>query len=94
YYGWLSPKKEIRRQQLHKLKSIKEVIVILDTPYRLKSLMTDIVRVLGKKIPVVVAFQLTMDGEKFYRGSAEKILKQVEGKNLKGEFVLIVNNKK
>ena len=51
-------------------------------------------RVLGKKIPVVVAFQLTMDGEKFYRGSAEKILKQVEGKNLKGEFVLIVNNKK
>ncbi|MCH7974300.1 MAG: 16S rRNA (cytidine(1402)-2'-O)-methyltransferase [Bacteroidetes bacterium] len=94
YYGWLSPKKELRRQQLHKLKSMKEVIVILDTPYRLKSLMADIVRVLGKKIPVVVAFQLTMKDEKYYRGSAEKILKQVEAKNLKGEFVLIVDNKK
>lgn len=93
YYGWLSPKKEIRRQQLHKLKSINEVIVILDTPYRLKSLMTDIVRVLGGKIPVVVAFQLTMKDEKFYRGTAEQILKQVETENLKGEFVLIVNNK-
>ena len=93
YYGWLSPKKEIRRQQLYKLKSINEVIVILDTPYRLKSLMTDIVKVLGKNIPVVVAFQMTMDSEKFYRGSAEKILKQVEAQNLKGEFILIVNNK-
>lgn len=94
YYGWLSPKKDIRRQQLFKLKSIKDVIVLLDTPYRLKSLMFDIVKVLGKNIPVVVAFELTMKGERFYRGTAEKILKQVEAKNLKGEFVLIVDNKR
>ncbi|PJA98407.1 MAG: 16S rRNA (cytidine(1402)-2'-O)-methyltransferase [Ignavibacteriales bacterium CG_4_9_14_3_um_filter_30_11] len=93
YYGWLSPKKDIRRQQLFKLKSIKEVIVLMDTPYRLKSLMFDIVKMLGKNIPVVVAFELTMKGERFYRGTAESILKQVEAKNLKGEFVLIVDNK-
>jgi len=94
YSGWLSPKKDIRRQQLFKLKSIKEVIVLMDTPYRLKSLMFDIVKMLGKNIPVVVAFELTMKGERFYRGTAENILKQVETKNLKGEFVLIVDNKK
>jgi len=94
YYGWLSPKKDIRRQQLFKLKSIKEVIVLMDTPYRLKSLMFDIVKMLGNNIPVVVAFELTMKGEKFYRGTAVNILKQVEAKNLKGEFVLIVDNKK
>jgi len=93
YYGWLSPKKDIRRQQLYKLRQVKEVIVLMDTPYRLKSLMYDIVKVLGKNIPVVVAFELTMKGERFYRGTAEKILKQVEAKNLKGEFVLIVDNK-
>ena len=94
YSGWLSPKKDIRRQQLFKLKSIKEVIVLMDTPYRLKSLMFDIVKMLGNNIPVVVAFELTMKGEKFYRGTAVNILKQVEAKNLKGEFVLIVDNKK
>jgi len=65
----------------------------MDTPYRLKSLMFDIVKMLGKNIPVVVAFELTMKGERFYRGTAESILKQVEAKNLKGEFVLIVDNK-
>ncbi len=94
YYGWLSPKKDIRRQQLFKLKNINEVIVLMDTPYRLKSLLEDIVKVLGKNIPVVLAFQLTMEDEKFYRGTAEEILKTVEEKKLKGEFVLLLNCKK
>jgi len=94
YYGWLSPKKDIRRKQLLQIKRINEVIVILDTPYRLKSLLTDIVKILGKNIPSVLAFQLTMDNEKFFRGTAEEILIIAEKQNLKGEFVLILNNKK
>jgi 16S rRNA (cytidine1402-2'-O)-methyltransferase len=93
YYGWLSPNKQLRRKQLTDLRKVKEIIILLDTPYRLKSLMTDIVKVLGKNIKTVLAFQLTMDDEKFFRGTAEEILKIAEQKNLKGEFVLIVDNK-
>jgi 16S rRNA (cytidine1402-2'-O)-methyltransferase len=93
YYGWLSPNKQIRRKQLIDLKKIKEVIVILDTPYRLKSLMSDIVKVLGKNIRTVLAFQVTMNDEEFFRGTAEEILIIAEQKNLKGEFVLILYNK-
>lgn len=93
YYGWLSPKKEIRRKQLLDLKKIKEVIVLLDTPYRLKSLLFDITKILGKNIRIVLAFQLTMKNENFYRGTAGEVLKIVEQKNLKGEFVLIINKK-
>ncbi len=93
YYGWLSPNKNVRRQQLFKLKSVKETIVLYDTPYRLKSLMTDIVKVLGKNLPVVLAFQLTMKNEKFYRGNAEQLLNLAEKQNIKGEFVLIIDNK-
>lgn len=93
YYGWLSPKKDIRRKELLKLKRIKEVIVLLDTPYRLKSLLADVIKILGKNIRVVLAFDLTMKTEKFFRGTAEEILKIAEQRNLKGEFVLILNNK-
>jgi 16S rRNA (cytidine1402-2'-O)-methyltransferase len=93
YYGWLSPNKQTRRKQLLDLKKIKEVIVILDTPYRLKSLMSDIVKVLGKRIKTVLAFQLTLYNETFFRGTAEDILKIIEQQNLKGEFVLILDNK-
>ncbi|MHB1686962.1 MAG: 16S rRNA (cytidine(1402)-2'-O)-methyltransferase [Ignavibacteriaceae bacterium] len=94
YYGWLSPKKEIRRQQLMKLRGINEVIILLDTPYRLKSLLADVVKVLGKNIKVVLAFQLTMGNEKFFRGTTEEILSLAEKMNLKGEFVLMLDNKK
>ncbi len=92
YYGWLSPKKEIRRSELKKLKSIRNVIVILDTPYRLKTLISDIVKVFGENQNIVVAYKLTMDEEQFLRGSAGKILSAAESKNLKGEFVLLIDN--
>jgi len=93
YYGWLSPKKDLRRKELLKLKNIKEVIVLLETPYRLKSLLNDVAKVMGKNINAVLAFDLTMKTEKFYRGTVYEILKTAEEKNLKGEFVLILNNK-
>ncbi|MGE5848018.1 MAG: 16S rRNA (cytidine(1402)-2'-O)-methyltransferase [Ignavibacteria bacterium] len=93
YYGWLSPKKDERRKELLRLKGIREVIIVLETPYRLKSLLQDIVKVLGKNINVVLAFDLTMKTEKFFRGTSEEVLKEAEKKNLKGEFVLIIDNK-
>ena len=94
YYGWLSAKKDIRRKQLLDLKRIKEVIVLMDTPYRLKRLLSDVVNIFGSATPVVLAFQLTMKDEKYYRGSAHKVLNIAEKNNLKGEFVLIINNRK
>lgn len=93
YAGWLSPKKYIRRKQLLDLKRMKELIVLMDTPYRLKTLLNDVIKILGKNVPVVLAFQLTMKDEKYYRGNAEKVLSIAEKQNLKGEFVLMVNNR-
>lgn len=92
YYGWLSPKKDIRRKQLLDLRKRRETIVLLDTPYRLKSLMEDIVKLLGSNIPCVLAFELTKENEKFYRGNTGNIFNVVDREKLKGEFVLIIKN--
>lgn len=94
YRGWLSPKKDERRKQLFDLKRINEVIVLMETPYRLKPLLADVVKILGANTQAVLAYKLTMPEEKFYRGTAEEILNIAEKKNLKGEFVLLLNNKK
>ncbi len=64
----------------------------MDTPYRLKAVLEDIVKLLGANIPCVLAFELTKEKEKFYRGNAQNIFKIVEKENLKGEFVLIIKN--
>lgn len=94
HYGWLSPKKDERKKELLKLKTIHEVIILMDTPYRLKSLLADVELAFGKGTDVVLAYQLTMPGENFYRGKIKDVLKTANDKNLKGEFVLIVDNKK
>lgn len=92
YYGWLSPKKDIRRKQLLDLRKRKETIVLMDTPYRLRTLLEDVVKLMGEKIPVVLAYELTKEKEKFYRGTAQNVFNIVEKENLKGEFVLIIKN--
>jgi len=94
YYGWLSPKKDVRQQELFRLKKITEVIALLDTPYRLKSLLADIIKMFGKGLPVALAFDLTMKTEYFFRGTADQLLHFVEKNNLKGEYVLLLDNKK
>lgn len=93
YCGWLSPKKEIRKKEILELKKRKEVIVIMDTPYRLKTLLEDVANHWSKNVPIVLAFELTKPGEKFYRGTCQEVLMLAMKENLKGEFVLIVNNK-
>jgi 16S rRNA C1402 (ribose-2'-O) methylase RsmI len=50
------------------------------------------VKVFGENQNIVVAYKLTMDEEQFLRGSAGKILNAAESKNLKGEFVLLIDN--
>lgn len=94
FAGWLSPKSDLRKNELARLKNIKEIIVLMETPYRLKSILTDISKTFNSTTPIVVAFDLTLPTEKFYRGTIPEILKIVTEKNLKGEFVLIINNKK
>jgi 16S rRNA (cytidine1402-2'-O)-methyltransferase len=94
YYGWLSPKKDLRAEELTKLKTMKSVLVVLDTPYRLRQLLSDVNKIFGPKQHIVVAFNLTMDGEQFFRGEVSSILKLVEERKLKGEFVLLIDNAK
>jgi 16S rRNA (cytidine1402-2'-O)-methyltransferase len=93
HYGWLSPKKEIRKQEFKKLKNIKELVVLMETPYRLKRILEDIVRHFGPKQNIVLAYKLTMPEEKIFRGLAAQILKTVEAKHLKGEFVILLDNR-
>ncbi len=93
YYGWLSPKKDERRRGLLNFKRMNEPVILLDTPYRLKSLLTDIVKVLGENLRVVLAFQISMPNEHFFRGTAKDLLDKVEQQNIKGEYVLILDLK-
>lgn len=90
YYGFLSPKTEIRKHELSALKFHDKVIVLMDAPYRLKALLKDIEDVFESR-KIFVAFNITMNDEKKFRGAASEILNQIGEENLKGEFVIIID---
>lgn len=91
YYGWLSPKKEIRRKELSLLKKEKIPIILLDTPYRLIPVLEDITLIFGPNREITVAFDLTLPSEEIRRGSAREIRDYYKQKNMTGEFVIIIN---
>ena len=94
YYGWLSPKTELRKMELKRLKNENRLIIILDTPYRLRKLLSEVSSIFGEKQKAVLAYKITMPEENFIRGTIKDILNTAEQKKLKGEFVLLVDNRK
>jgi 16S rRNA (cytidine1402-2'-O)-methyltransferase len=94
YLGFLSPKKEIREKELRDLNNIERTFVVLDTPYRLTTLLNDIYNHLPAR-NLFLGINLTMNNEKQLRGTAEQILSNLAelspDKKFKGEFVLVVD---
>ena len=90
YAGFLSPKSEIRKKELQSLKYLKRTIVIMEAPYRLKAILQDIKDIFVHR-KIFVAFDLTMQSEKKFRGTASEILDTIGEDNLKGEFLILID---
>ncbi|MBF0274031.1 MAG: 16S rRNA (cytidine(1402)-2'-O)-methyltransferase [Nitrospinae bacterium] len=88
FAGWLSPKTEEREQQLRTLKKRNEAMVIMETPYRLKQLLTSIDTVMHQR-KVFLALDISGENEEFLEGTAQELLRLVEGAK-KRNFVLIL----
>jgi 16S rRNA (cytidine1402-2'-O)-methyltransferase len=65
-------------------------MVFMDTPYRLVPLLKDISQIFGDNRRICVAFNLTMPDEQIFRGKSLELYRQFEKKNMKGEFVVVV----
>ncbi len=92
--GWLSPKSDERKKQLHEMKLQKTTIALMETPYRLKQLLRDVLEIFGTNTIISLACDLTTENEKIYRGKISEVLNELENKNFKCEFVLVIDNKK
>ena len=89
FVGFLPRKKEVRYKKLSTLKKLRIPIILMDAPYRLTRLLSEVIEVFGKACLITLAFDLTLATEKVLHGSIEHILKKMIDK--KGEFILIVH---
>jgi 16S rRNA (cytidine1402-2'-O)-methyltransferase len=93
FAGWLSPKKDRRRAELRHLMMEKRTIVLMDTPYRLGSLLADIGETFGTARRICIAFNLTLPDESFFRGTAADVARRLSQDQRKGEFVIVIEGK-
>ncbi len=92
YAGWLSIKSDLRKKELKNLKNIKQTIAIMETPYRLKQLLQDVMNVFGEKIKICLACDLTTTNEIIFRGEIKNVFEEIKNRALKPEFILVIDN--
>ncbi len=89
YAGFLPRSPQERRQEIQRLLRLNVPLVILDTPYRLSSLLEDIEKAAGKNRRLTLAMNLTQPDEQVLRGTVGEIRRQVQGR--KAEFILLLH---
>ena len=89
FAGFLSPKRERRQQELQQLLETSEMIVLMDTPYRLSALLTELEELIGpKRRQCFFAGDLNTRSERLLRGSIGHLKQELLGE--KREFILII----
>ncbi|MBN2794858.1 MAG: 16S rRNA (cytidine(1402)-2'-O)-methyltransferase [Clostridia bacterium] len=89
FEGFLDRQKKVRKERLNQIKNITETIIFYESPHRLKETLKDMELVLGNR-HIVIARELTKKYEEYYRGHINDALSYFEAKEVKGEFVLIL----
>jgi 16S rRNA (cytidine1402-2'-O)-methyltransferase len=90
FCGFLPRDKQARKKAASAYMNRKETLIFLEAPYRLNQLLQDLSEGLGKERHAVLCMNLTMDSEKFHRGTFAELQKYFLDHPFKGEFVLVV----
>lgn len=89
FAGFLPRDPNQRRKQLESLRYLKMAIVIMDTPYRLGTILDDVGKVFGSGQRITLAMDITLPSETILRGRQDEIRKRVGPR--KAEFILIIH---
>lgn len=91
YAGFLNSKPGKRLEELKKLSTKEETIIIYEAPHRIKETLELILQAMGDRY-IVLARELTKKYEEYLRGTVSEILEVVD--TLKGEMVIIISGQK
>jgi len=89
FEGFLPSRPGKRRERLAKLKGEARVLVFHEAPTRLAASLADVLEIFGDR-EMVLARELTKVYEEFLRGRVSEVIGMIEGRAVKGEFVLMI----
>ncbi len=93
FEGFLPHKSGARTRRLERLHDFEHTIIFYESPYRVHKSLKAILEVMGDR-PACLAREISKKFEQYYRGTVSQILKQIEGRTIKGEVVLVIAGSK
>lgn len=90
FEGFLDRDKKRRREQLDKLKHERRTIIFYESPHRLKDTLKDMLKILGNR-NIAANRELTKKYQEVIRTDIQGCLDIFTEREVKGEFVLIVD---
>ncbi len=88
FEGFL-PQKKGRQKKLLELSKEERTIVLYESTYRIKKLLEELNEYFPNR-QIAVCRELTKKFEEIWRGTTGEILKEIDNKIIKGEFVVVI----
>ena len=89
FEGFLSGKKQQRREQLRALSGETRTLIFYEAPHRVTETLKDLVEIFGNR-EIVLAREVTKIHEEFLRGRLTDMAQQIADRDIKGEITLLV----
>ncbi len=90
FEGFLDRDKKLRRSRLEEVKEEERTMIFYESPHRLKDTLKDMLKILGNR-EISVNRELTKKYQEIIREDIETVINIFNEKDVKGEFVLIVD---
>ncbi|MFH1622264.1 MAG: 16S rRNA (cytidine(1402)-2'-O)-methyltransferase [Candidatus Omnitrophota bacterium] len=92
FEGFLPIKPGPRKKKLSQLKEQQKTIVFYESPHRFIKLLNELQDIFPEA-EVTIAREVTKKFEEIKKGKPAQILEYFKNRNIKGEFVVVVNNR-
>ena len=89
FEGFLSSNKKEKKEKLQQLVKETRTIILYESPHRIKETLAELQQYLGDR-RISVSRELTKKFEETLRGSIGEIHEILQQRNIKGEFVIVV----
>ena len=92
FRGFISRDTKERKELIEQIKSLRETIILYESPYRLINTLKLISTELGDR-NIAVCRELTKMHEEIVRGKISEVVEKFEDRTIKGEIVIVIEGK-
>ena len=91
FLGFLKRKAGKMKKELQKAAKLGKTVVFYESVHRIKKTIELLTEIFSEDTKVVLARELTKSFEEYIRGTIKEVNEAVKGRDLKGEFVVMIS---